>query len=281
MSSTKALVDIGGGMKSIYGAGVLDALYDNQIRFDNYLGVSAGCANIGSFIAGQRGRNKRFFSEYSLRKEYIGFENYLKTGSFFGLSYIYDTLSAPDGEDPFDTEAFLADSAPAEFVATVASTGEAKYFNKEDFAVHGCRIFSASCAVPVMCRPVEIDNVAYYDGGVAEPIPYKRALEYGCDKVFFIIANPLNEARGPERHRTIYYNALRRYPIIREMIDKRHFVYAEQLKAVRDLENEGRALIFSPSSPLGVTTTTRDVSMLERQYKMGYEDALVILEKHL
>ena len=49
------LVDIGGGMKGMYGAGVTDAFLDEGVRFDLCVGVSAGAANIASFTAGQRG----------------------------------------------------------------------------------------------------------------------------------------------------------------------------------------------------------------------------------
>lgn len=50
-----AVVDVGGGMRGIYAAGVLDYCLDQGITFDLGIGVSAGSANISSFVAGQRG----------------------------------------------------------------------------------------------------------------------------------------------------------------------------------------------------------------------------------
>ena len=55
------LIDVGGGMRGIYSAGVLDWCLDNGIKFDCAFGVSAGSANVTSFSAGQRGRNYRFY----------------------------------------------------------------------------------------------------------------------------------------------------------------------------------------------------------------------------
>ena len=55
-----AVVDVGGGMRGIYAAGVLDYCLDQGITFDLGIGVSAGSANISSFVAGQRGRNYPF-----------------------------------------------------------------------------------------------------------------------------------------------------------------------------------------------------------------------------
>lgn len=47
-------------MRGIYAAGVFDFCMDNGVTFDLGIGVSAGSANIASFLAGQRGRNYVF-----------------------------------------------------------------------------------------------------------------------------------------------------------------------------------------------------------------------------
>ncbi|MBQ1390429.1 MAG: patatin-like phospholipase family protein, partial [Firmicutes bacterium] len=49
------IVDVGGGTRGIYGAGIFDYCLDQGIRFDLVIGVSAGSANGASYIAGQRG----------------------------------------------------------------------------------------------------------------------------------------------------------------------------------------------------------------------------------
>ena len=64
------IIDVGGGLRGIYGAGVLDRCLEEGIHFDCCIGVSAGSANMSSYIAGQHGRNKPFYDEYSFRKEY-------------------------------------------------------------------------------------------------------------------------------------------------------------------------------------------------------------------
>ena len=54
------IVDVGGGYRGIYAAGVLDYCMDHDLHFDLGIGVSAGSANLISYAAGQRGRNYRF-----------------------------------------------------------------------------------------------------------------------------------------------------------------------------------------------------------------------------
>ena len=102
------IVDVGGGTRGIYGAGVFDYLMDNRIHFDYAVGVSAGSANAVSYQAGQRGRNIRFYDSYAFRKEYMSWSNLFRTGSYIDLKYVYGALSNSDGEDPVDFEAFMA-----------------------------------------------------------------------------------------------------------------------------------------------------------------------------
>ena len=62
------LIDVGGGMRGIYGAGVMDVCLEEDIYFDYCIGISAGSANISSFLSRQEGRNYRFFHDYSFRR---------------------------------------------------------------------------------------------------------------------------------------------------------------------------------------------------------------------
>ena len=92
------IVDVGGGFRGIYACGVLDYCLDRKISFDLGVGVSAGSANLASFIAGQRGRNFTFYTKYGLRKQYASVGNFLRKRSFIDMDYVYSTLSNHDGE---------------------------------------------------------------------------------------------------------------------------------------------------------------------------------------
>ncbi len=59
------IVDVGGGLRGIYAAGVLDYCMEQGIRFDLGIGVSAGSANLASYAAHQRGRNYQLSVETS------------------------------------------------------------------------------------------------------------------------------------------------------------------------------------------------------------------------
>ena len=88
------IIDVGGGMRGIYTAGVFDRCLDLGLRFDLCVGVSAGSANAASYLAGQRGRNYRFITDYAFRKAYMSAENYLHSRSYLDLDYIYSEPGA-------------------------------------------------------------------------------------------------------------------------------------------------------------------------------------------
>ena len=71
------VVDVGGGLRGVYAAGIFDYCMDRGIRFDLGIGVSAGSANISSYIAGQKKRNYVFYTDYPFRKEYMSLKNFL------------------------------------------------------------------------------------------------------------------------------------------------------------------------------------------------------------
>ena len=85
-----------------------------------------------SFLAGQHGRNHKFYTEYAFRKEYASFDSYVKHHNFANLDYVYSTLSNHDGEYPVDYEAFAANPTGFTVIACNALDGSAKYFDKSD-----------------------------------------------------------------------------------------------------------------------------------------------------
>ena len=81
------VIDVGGGLRGSYGAGVFDWCMDNDIHFDYCVGVSAGSANLASYLAGQRGRNYIFYTDYNLRAESISLQNFAKTRNMVNFEY--------------------------------------------------------------------------------------------------------------------------------------------------------------------------------------------------
>ena len=266
------LVVEGGGMKCAYNAGILDAFLDEQITFDYCIGVSGGAGNLASYLAGQRGRNLRFFTEHIHSPDYFGLRSLLKTGDLFGLQYIYGALTNSTGEDPLDFPAIMKNPAEYQVVVTNALTGKPEYFGKEGMKQDDYRLVMASCAIPAACRPVEINGVPYFDGGIADAVPVQHALAQGCDRLVVILSKPRDFVRKPQGMRFLYSRRCRKYPQIVSAIDRRHLTYNRNLQEVFALEKSGKAFVFAPSQPIKVGTYSVDERAERELYALGLAD---------
>lgn len=270
------VIDVGGGLRGIYAAGVFDYCMDRGIHFDVCIGVSAGSANAAAYLAGQRGRNYVFYTKYALRKQYMSMGNFLKSHNFVNLEYAYGTLSNSDGEYPLDYQA-MSDN-PSEFlvVSSDAESGEVKYFTKEDFSQDHYDPCKASCALPFFCRPYPIGGHVYYDGALSDPVPVEKALQEGCGKVVLILTKPRDTVRTSEKDDFFARRVRKKYPKAAENLHRRAQRYNEGVELAKRLEKEGKALIIAPSNTCGLDTLTRDEEALKKFYAMGLEDARAI-----
>ena len=266
------VIDVGGGYRGIYAAGVFDYCMDNNIQFDLGIGVSAGSANIISYKAGQARRNYKFYTEYGLRKEYASPRNFLIKKTFIDLDYAYTTLSSSNGEYPIDFDAFLKSPMSFYVVATEAKTGNVKYFNQNDIKKDDYSPLKASCAIPFVCHPYSVDGVEYFDGALSDSVPIEKAFELGCDKVVLILTKPEGEIRKSKRDDKIARLIKRSYPLSSVRLQERAETYNKGIRLAQKYAKEGKVLIISPDDTCGVSTLTRDKELLDRLYKKGYKD---------
>lgn len=263
------LIDVGGGMRGTFAAGVLEYCEENNINFDCCIGLSAGSNNLISFLAGQAKRNMRYYMEYAFRKEYSGLGCLFKTGSFLNLDYIYGTLASSGGEDPLDYETFKNNPADFFVVAEEIETGDTKYFTKEDFSKDNYKVLSASCNIPILNRPVVIDGKKYYDGGFADSLPIEKALKEGCDKVVVILTRPLHIPRKPNRDRVFAKLLSLRFKKAAERLASRADEYNSKIDYVKKLQEEGKVLILSPDNIYGLDTLTKNKEAMLKLYNDG------------
>lgn len=264
------LVLEGGGMRGLYTGGVLDLLTDEGLLADYVIGVSAGACNGVSYVSGQRGRNLRINTEYVADKRYVGIRNLLRTGSMFGMDFIFDEI--PHKLDPFDYAAFQA--SPCDFVAGVTDvlTGKPAYFGREDMQGHSI-VLRASSAIPCFSPMVRYKGRDYLDGGTADPIPVRKALADGCDKVIVVLTRERSFVKQPEGGRTVYRRAFKKYPAMIEALDRRHEIYNETRQHLDELERDGIALVIAPEQSLGLSRFEKKPENLRRAYATGYADA--------
>ena len=159
-------------------------MLEDGIDVDMCYGVSAGAANMTSFIARQHGRNHTFYTKYAFRKEYASAESFFKNHNFAQPRlHLRHAEQSRWREFRWRLAAFEANETGFTVVACNAEDGSTKYFDKSRVRFDDFDIIKASSAVPVACEPYVVDGVPYFDGGIADPVPVQKALEDGYDRV--------------------------------------------------------------------------------------------------
>lgn len=266
------VIDCGGGMRGVYTSGIYDYFLDNGIKFNYGIGVSAGAANMVSFLAGHKGRTLRFYRDYSFRKEYMSVSNYIKTGSYLNLDYIYTTLTNEGGEDPLNYSNFEKSNCEFYAVGTDGDSAKPYFFRREQIKRNNYEVLKATCALPLACKPQGIDGRFYFDGGLSLPIPYKKAFDDGCERLLILMTRPKDYVKLKQKNLPFFKHSLRKYPLIYELLKNVHILYNEEMEYVKSMEKDGRILIVAPNDTFGINTLKKDRTALIRLYEKGYMD---------
>ena len=105
-------------------------------------------------------------------------------------------------------------------------------------------------------------------------IPIEQSIRQGNTKHVFISTKEENYVRKPAPGWQIQLAKLM-YPgnkTIRENLKIRHINYQKQWQIVKELEEQGNAIVLRPSADYGVTRYTHDKELLGRWFDLGYED---------
>lgn len=280
MTNNVGLVLEGGGMRGVYTGGVLERFIEEDLYFPYTIGVSAGACNAVSYLSKQRGRNRRVTIDYVGRPDYLSLRNWLRTGSMFGWDLIFDRL--PNELDPLDYEALFAAPGRLVVATTDPETGEPAYYGddvwRRDRATFSA-VVRASSSLPFFAPPVEVEGRLQFDGGVADPIPVRRALADGCQRVVVVLTKDADYRIKPFRQRRLAAWVYRRYPRLVEAMERRERVYNDAMALIRRLEAEGRAFVVQPSVRVPVKRMEKDRAVLERLYALGEADAARLLPR--
>ena len=274
MVSGVGLVLEGGGMRTTYTGGVLDAFLDAGVDLGYVIGVSAG-ANAGShYVARQRERSHRVFVDLVADPRYAGWRNVVRERSWFGMDFIFRTL--PDVLAPFDYDGFKA--SPRTLVAGVTdcATGAARYYpqHDEDPRWYVQTLLRASCSLPVLSPPVMVKGRPCVDGGLSDSIPVLRAVADGNPRNVVVLTRNAGYRKPPPRFRGLSRVLLARYPAVYAAMLRRPAMYNASLDLVASMERAGSAFVLRPVRPLVVGRMERDLTRLEALYRQGYDETM-------
>ena len=262
------LVLEGGTFRPIFSAGIMDAMVKHNVMFPYCIGVSAGITDGFSYASKQIGRNLEILKQYRNDKRYLGAGNMLKSRSLFGIEFVFEEI--PNTLLPFDWETFAAYEGRFLVGVTNARTGKTEYLDGKKLDKKNSMV-KATCAIPLMFPPVLIEGQEYYDGGICDPIPVRKALADGNDKLLIVLTRPKGYEKTLGSSSKIAARLLKRkYPNLVEPLLTRHEIYNETVRFCDELERQGKAIVLRPAEEGIIDSMEKDVDKIVASYQYGY-----------
>ena len=265
------LVLEGGGMRGAYTAGVLQALYSENIHFNYIAGVSAGALTALSYISGQPRRNYNTFVEYAGDPRYMGLSHLHEKGSFFNFDFMlgelaYDLL-------PLDFDAFYSSPCRLRIGTTDCESGRAVFYDKTDMLGDPkLSALRASASLPLVAPIVEWNGRKLMDGGLASPIPIEIALDDGCDYNVIVLTRDADYVAQKMKNMRLIERKYADYPAFIHVLRQRHALYMERRRFVFELERLGKAVVIMPRQPITITRYERGREKLAALHDRGMID---------
>ncbi len=186
----------GGGARGISHLGVLKALEEFGVQIDCISGTSTG-ALIGALYS------------YGLSPEKI-LETFINTRIFTSLrpAWTWTGLANVNGLQEvllkvMPENNFQSLKIPVTIVATNLKKGRPEYFTSGELVVP----LLASCCVPVLFSPINIDGEVYVDGGIMDNLP-ADCIRRECDLVIGSSCNHVSSEFDVKNFRSVIERSL-------------------------------------------------------------------------
>ena len=280
------LVLEGGATRGIFTSGALDYLMERDLYFSDVIGVSAGSCNAVDYVSRQPGRTRDCMIPTDKEgKYYYGIIDFVKEKSLMNMDLIFDKY--PKELLPFDFETYFNSEINCQIVTTNCLTGKAEYMTEDSDNDRLMKLCRASSSMPLLTPIVNIDNVPYLDGGLADSVPIRRAQQMENEKIVVILTKNQGYRKSvlsPTMQR-VYKRAYKSYPNLIRTIFRRSFEYNKTMNYLDQLEKRGEIFILRPQVK-PVSRLERNKETLHAFYEHGYkyterkfDDLMEYLEK--
>jgi NTE family protein len=170
----------GGGARGIAHLGVLQVLYEMKIPVACISGTSAGSIAGALFAAGVE--PAKVIRHLKGPRVLLSLRPSWGRPGLFSLEPVSKLL-----QEFIPANDFSSLNIPLTVTATNLNSGEVRYFSEGNLS----DAVGASCCVPGIFAPVQMDGQFYADGGIIENLPVKP-LEGHCDLIIGVHCNPVS-----------------------------------------------------------------------------------------
>jgi predicted patatin/cPLA2 family phospholipase len=271
---SKALIVEGGAMRGIYTTGILDEFLEQNFNpFNFYCGVSAGALNLSAYLSGMKERNLRLYTEFATRPEFMSVSRFLKGGHLLDMDWMWQIM---EDHVKLDHEKI----AKYNFHVGITDINAAKALFKQAKADTLENILKISSTLPLFYRGIHhIENRPMTDGGIADAIPVRHAIEQGAKHIMVIRSRIKSYRQNTKLSDQLLSFMFRHTPELAKILKKRSEYYNQTIDLIRNPPRGVQILEVCP--PDSFKTSRLDVSKdrLFKGYEMGKQSAHSVIDE--
>ena len=268
----KVLILEGGGFKTSFSAGVMDAFQMQAHNpFDSYIGVSGGCIAISYFLS------KRYGYFYQCMRTLCQDERFVKyskafTDGLMNLDFFYDIAYK---EFPFDFQTAMQSLKGKEYYIVLTNSADGATEYHQPTLENWVDMTIAASTVPMLTKGKHVVNgIHYSDGGISDPVPVKWAVENGATDIVLIRTTHHNFK--PSRLRPEYFASkfIRANQKIKDDVENFQNKIKESIDYIDALPEHIKVDQIAPKVVLNSNIFTNSVKNIELDYRTGLEAGL-------
>lgn len=224
VQNKRVLILEGGGFKTGFTAGVMDAFHDANFRgFDGYVAVSGGTVALSYFLSEQRHGYIDALCHLVDDNHFIKFSRLFSKKGIMDVDYFHEVSGTIIPFD-FDVAVKNVEGKEIAFVMTHRETGIAHYYRPKRNDWIDASI--ASCTLPVLTKGEHVfQGEPYFDGGWSDPIPAKWAYENGATELVIVRTKPIHKFIEKTRLNKIAKWGNFNHSVRRKIFDTNHLRY--------------------------------------------------------
>lgn len=264
-----------GGLQGAYTAGVTSTLTKKlgNTYFDKISAVSVGVYSAAFYASDQPEIIRHIYSERVHNTQLINKGNLFKNKPVLQLDHL--TALYQTKKTALDRKVIESSPTELEFTLTNKKTFTAEYHKPSRNTIF--LAMKASCAIPLIHPPVEINGVAYIDGALSNQLPARRLLDQGYDEIIVVSNKPQGSYVGPVMKRA--------YSIANVFSGEWAELFSTYEKQGRYIENliqtHPKIHVIRPQNPLPVgNILDTDQHRIQQTLQRGTSDAYEFLRTY-
>ena len=264
----KTLIIQGGGFRTSFTAGVLDAFRLNDYNpFNSYVAVSGGAVALSYYLSSQY---KHYYDAMCLLAQDDDFMNFNRIVSARGVMNVDCFKIIALEKIPFDIQTAMRaiDNKKLAIVMTNRTNGTPHYFNPAEH--NWIDAIIATCTMPFVTKGRHsVEGVDYMDGGWSDPIPVEWAVGKGADDIVVIRTSPASMKMNQTW--TDYFGSFvfRSNTKLKACFENNHLKYNASVDFIHNPPNGIKVVQIAPVIPLKTGTYSNSIKLITEDYNQG------------